>query len=256
VARLIVRNSSISIDGFGEGLGKDLQNPLDVRGSELFDWFFHTRTFQRMHGSEEEGKTGLDDDIASRGFANAGAWILGRNMFGPVHETWPDETWNGWWGEEPPCHTPVLVLTHHPRSPWPCRAAQCFTSSRTGSRPRWLRPTKSPGGKDVRLGGGVATINPCVTDQGFTILPVLSAPGSRAAERADAPTLARRGAASPSLQHKRSASNTSTSQSLRRQHRKESHPPWTSDLCHRKAGPKVCTPRGGKAARRVPGLPP
>jgi len=107
VARLLVGNFSISVDGSGAGLGQDLQNPLGVCGPELFDWFFHTRTFQRMHGSEEEGETGLEDDIASRGFANVGAWILGRNMFGPVRGPWPDETWKGWWARSrpttPPC---------------------------------------------------------------------------------------------------------------------------------------------------------
>ena len=158
MARLIVGNFSISIDGFGAGPGQDLQNPLGVRGPELFDWFFPTRTFQRMHGSEEEGETGLEDDIASRGFANVGAWILGRNMFGPVRGPWPDETWKGWWGEEPPYHTPVFVLTHHPRSPLAMKGGTMFHFITDGIEAALAKANEVAGGKDVRLGGGVATI--------------------------------------------------------------------------------------------------
>ena len=158
MARLIVGNFSISIDGFGAGPGQDLQNPLGVRGPELFDWFFPTRTFQRMHGSEEEGETGLEDDIASRGFANVGAWILGRNMFGPVRGPWPDETWRGWWGEEPPYHTPVFVLTHHPRSPLAMKGGTVFHFITDGIEAALAKANEVAEGKDVRLGGGVATI--------------------------------------------------------------------------------------------------
>jgi dihydrofolate reductase len=158
MARLIVGNFSISIDGFGAGPGQDLQNPLGVRGPELFDWFFPTRTFQRMHGSEEEGETGLEDDIASRGFANVGAWILGRNMFGPVRGPWPDETWRGWWGEEPPYHTPVFVLTHHPRSPLAMKGGTMFHFITDGIEAALAKANEVARGKDVRLGGGVATI--------------------------------------------------------------------------------------------------
>ncbi len=158
MARLIVGNFSISIDGFGAGPGQDLQNPLGVRGPELFDWFFPTRTFQRMHGSEEEGETGLEDDIASRGFANVGAWILGRNMFGPVRGPWPDETWKGWWGEEPPYHTPVFVLTHHPRPPLAMKGGTMFHFITDGIEAALAKANEVAGGKDVRLGGGVATI--------------------------------------------------------------------------------------------------
>ena len=157
MARLIVGNFSISIDGFGAGLGQDLQNPLGVRAPELFDWFFHTRTFQRMHGSEKEGETGLDD-IASRGFANVGAWILVRNMFGPVRGPWPDETWKGWWGEEPPYHTPVFVLTHHPCSPLAMKGGTMFHFITDGIEAALAKANEVAGGKDVRLGGGVATV--------------------------------------------------------------------------------------------------
>ena len=108
---------SISIDGFGAGPGQDLENPLGVGGLRVFDWFFPTRTWQRMHGNED-GETGVDDDVAARGFENVGAYILGRNMFGPVCGRWPDESWKGWWGDEPPYHTRSLCspITRGPRS--------------------------------------------------------------------------------------------------------------------------------------------
>ena len=116
MSKLCVRCFAISVDGFGAGPDQDLQNPLGVRGTELMEWFFQTRAWGRMHG-HEGGETGTDDGVAAQGFAGIGAWIIGRNMFGPVRGPWPDESWRGWWGEEPPYHTPVFVLTHHPRAP-------------------------------------------------------------------------------------------------------------------------------------------
>src|SRR5437868_9989768 len=116
MAQVRVHTFSISIDGYGAGPNQDLQHPVGVRGSELFEWFFHTRTWQRMYGSEK-GEQGVDDDFAVKGFEGIGAWILGRYMCGPVRGPWPDDSWKGWWGDEPPYHTPVFVLTHHPRAP-------------------------------------------------------------------------------------------------------------------------------------------
>jgi dihydrofolate reductase len=116
VSKLRVQSFAVSIDGYGAGPGQDLQNPLGVGGPELMEWFFHTRVWRRMHG-HDDGETGVDNEMAERGFAGIGAWILGRNMFGPVRGPWPDESWKGWWGEEPPYHTPVFVLTHYPRPP-------------------------------------------------------------------------------------------------------------------------------------------
>lgn len=106
----------MSLDGFSAGLNQDLENPLGIGGHLLMDWFFHTRTWRHMHGLEG-GETGVDDTIAAAGLAGLGAWILGRNMFGPVRAPWPDDKWKGWWGEEPPYHVPAFVLTHHPRAP-------------------------------------------------------------------------------------------------------------------------------------------
>ena len=114
--KLRVQSFTVSLDGFGAGPGQDLQNPLGVNGPELMEWLLHTRMWCELHG-EAGGEAGVDDGIAQQGFAGVGAWILGRNMFGPVRGPWPDESWQGWWGETPPYHTPVFVLTHHPRPP-------------------------------------------------------------------------------------------------------------------------------------------
>ena len=114
MSRLIVSSFGLSIDGFGAGPNQSLDNPLGVGGPALMEWAFTTRTFQQMHGGSG-GSTGVDDDFAARGFVNLGAWILGRNMFGPVRGPWSDNQWKGWWGANPPYHVPVFVLTHHPR---------------------------------------------------------------------------------------------------------------------------------------------
>ena len=157
MTKLRVHSFSVSIDGFGAGPDQDLEHPLGVGGPELFDWFFRTRTFQRMHGGEG-GETGVDDDVAAQGFVHVGAWILGRNMFGPVRGPWPDESWKGWWGEEPPYHVPVFVLTHHPRPPLPMKGGTTFHFVTDGIRAALDRAREAAGEKDVRLGGGAATI--------------------------------------------------------------------------------------------------
>src|SRR4051794_34706652 len=113
MSRLRVHSFSISVDGYGAGPDQGLSNPLGRGGESLHGWFVPTRTFRRMQG-DSDGTTGVDEDFAARGFDNIGAWILGRNMFGPVRGPWPNETWQGWWGDNPPYHCPVFVLTHHP----------------------------------------------------------------------------------------------------------------------------------------------
>ncbi len=157
MSRLLVRAFSRSIDGYGAGLGQDLQHPVGIRGPELFDWFFHTRTWHRMHGGAN-GETGIDDDLAAQGFEGIGAWILGRNMFGPVRGPWPDESWKGWWGDEPPYHTPVFVLTHYPRTPLTMKGGTGFRFVTEGIEAALELARAAAGGKDVRLGGGVSTI--------------------------------------------------------------------------------------------------
>src|SRR5205085_8586085 len=157
MSRLRVHSFSVSLDGFSAGPRQDLEHPLGVGGERLFDWFFHTRTFQSMHGGEG-GETNADDAIAARGFAPFGAWILGRNMFGPVRGPWPDDSWNGWWGEEPPYHVPVFVLTHHARPPLEMKGGTVFHFVTDGIDAALERARASAGGRDVRIGGGVATI--------------------------------------------------------------------------------------------------
>lgn len=157
MSRLRVHTFSVSIDGFGAGPRQDLEHPLGVGGPEAFDWVFHTRTFQRMHGTGE-GETGVDDDFCARGFDNIGAWILGRNMFGPVRGSWPDDNWRGWWGEEPPYHVPVFVLTHHARAPLSMKGGTEFRFVTDGIEAALAQAKEAADEKDVRLGGGVATI--------------------------------------------------------------------------------------------------
>jgi len=157
MSRLRVASFSISLDGFGAGPDQTLQNPLGVGGESLHEWVFPTRTFQRMHGNGA-GTSGVDDDFAARGFQNLGAWILGRNMFGPIRGPWPDDAWKGWWGDEPPYHVPVFVLTHHARAPIEMKGGTTFHFVTGGIQQALDRARTEARGKDVRLGGGVATI--------------------------------------------------------------------------------------------------
>jgi dihydrofolate reductase len=157
VSKLRVQSFAISIEGYGAGPGQDLQNPLGLRGPELMDWFFHTRAWRKMHG-DENGETGVDNAIVEQGFAGVGAWILGRNMFGPVRGPWLDYSWKGWWGDEPPYHTPVFVLTHHPRSPLTMAGGTEFHFVTGGIHSALEQARAAASGRDIRLGGGVATI--------------------------------------------------------------------------------------------------
>lgn len=155
--RLLVSGFSISIDGFGAGPSQSLEDPLGVGTEDLHDWLVGTRTFKQAHGGQG-GTTGPDEDFAARGFAGIGAWIMGRNMFGPIRGPWPDDTWRGWWGENPPYHTPVFVLTHHQRPPVPMRGGTVFHFVTDGIQSAFAQAKAAAGEKDVRLGGGVATI--------------------------------------------------------------------------------------------------
>jgi len=157
VPELCVRSFAISIDGYGAGPGQDLQNPLGVHGPELMDWLFQTRAWRSMHG-EQGGETGVDNAMAEQGFQGIGAWILGRNMFGPVRGPWPDESWKGWWGDEPPYHTPVFVLTHYPRAPLRMAGGTEFHFITSGIDAALEQARAAARGGDVRLGGGVAAI--------------------------------------------------------------------------------------------------
>ena len=148
----------VSIDGFGAGPHQSLENPLGVHGPEIMEWFFPTRVFQRMHGGGADGETGVDNQVAERGFHDIGAWILGRNMFGPVRGPWPDESWKGWWGDEPPYHVPAFVLTHHARQPLAMKGGTTFHFVTDGIHAALEQAKAAAKGKDIRLGGGVSTI--------------------------------------------------------------------------------------------------
>ena len=157
MTKLRVNCFAISLDGYGAGVDQSLDNPLGKGGNTLHEWFTSTRSFKKMFGSEG-GETGIDDDFAARGIANLGAWILGRNMFGPVRGAWPDDEWKGWWGEEPPYRVPVFVLTHHPRASITMKGGTTFHFVTDGIHAALRRAKEAAGGKDIRVGGGAATI--------------------------------------------------------------------------------------------------
>lgn len=155
--KLVIRCFSVSADGYGAGPSQDINNPIGIGGMALHEWVFQTRTFQRTHLGKDEGTTGPDDDFAARGYENIGAWILGRNMFGPVRGPWQDDSWKGWWGDEPPYHCPVFVLTHHPRAPIEMKGGTVFHFVTDGIEAAAQHARRAAGDKDVRVGGGVAT---------------------------------------------------------------------------------------------------
>ena len=164
MTKVVVRSFGISLDGYGAGPNQSLENPLGVGGTALQGWFFPTRTFQRMTGGDS-GVTGLDDNFAARGFENIGAWILGRNMFGPVRGPWPDENWKGWWGDNPPYHVPVIVLTRHARGPISMAGGTTFHFVTKGIHSALEQAIAAANGKDVRIGGGVSTIRQFLRDR-------------------------------------------------------------------------------------------
>jgi dihydrofolate reductase len=157
MSKVRVAAFSVSIDGFGAGPRQDLENPLGVRGMELHSWFFPTDVFQKMHG-QGEGTPGIDNDMAAQSFENVGAWILGRNMFGPIRGSWLDDSWKGWWGDTPPYQVPVFVLTHHARAPLEMKGGTTFHFVTDGIESALRQATQAAQGKDVRIGGGVSTI--------------------------------------------------------------------------------------------------
>lgn len=174
---------SISIDGYGAGPRQSLENPLGVGGRALHEWAFATRTFHRMFG-QDGGSYGPDEAFAARSFENVGAWIMGRNMFGPVRGPWPDDTWRGWWGENPPYHVPVFVLTHYPRESIVMQGGTTFHFIADGIHAALERAKAAANGRDVRIGGGVAVILQylrarLIDDLHIAVAPVLLGSGER-----------------------------------------------------------------------------
>jgi dihydrofolate reductase len=193
MSRLRAHTISMSIDGYSAGPNQNREHPLGVGGPGLFDWFFHTRTFRRMHGAGE-GEAGIDDDVAAAGFQNVGAWILGRNMFGPIRGPWPDDAWKGWWGDEPPYQVPTFVLTHHARAPIVMQGGTTFHFVTEGIHAALEHATEAAQGRDVRVGGGAATIRQflrarLLDELHVAIAPVLLGSGESLFHGLDLPAL-------------------------------------------------------------------
>ena len=180
MSKLCVHGFAISIDGYGAGPRQDLDHPLGVNGFDLMGWFVRTRTWRQKQG-EPDGETGIDDSIAAKGFG-FGAWIMGRNMFGPVRGPWPDESWKGWWGDDPPYHVPVFVLTHHARPPLTMEGGTTFLFVTGGMHEALDRAKAAANGRDVRVGGGVSTVRQylqagLVDEMHLAVSPVLLGAG-------------------------------------------------------------------------------
>lgn len=193
MSMLRVESFSISVDGYGAGPNQSVENPLGVGGESLHEWVVATRTFQKVHG-DEGGSTGVDNDFAARGFRNIGAWIMGRNMFGPIRGPWPDDKWRGWWGKNPPYHTPVFVLTHHPRQSFSMEGGTTFHFITDGIHRALERAVAAAKGLDVRLGGGVSTIKQylrarLIDEMHFAVAPVLLGSGESLFADLDLPSL-------------------------------------------------------------------
>ena len=157
MSKVVVQSMGVSLDGFAAGTDQSLENPLGVRGPELMEWFFPTKTFIGQHGGEG-GETGIDNDFAAASMSGKGAWILGRNMFGPVRGPWPDDSWKGWWGDEPPYSVPTFVLTHYPREPIEMKGGTTFYFVTDGIESALEQAKAAAGDMDVRIGGGPETI--------------------------------------------------------------------------------------------------
>jgi dihydrofolate reductase len=193
MGKVRVNAFSISIDGYGAGSDQSTENPLGRGGEALHEWFVPTRSFRQVYG-EEGGTTGVDDDFGARSMENLGAWIMGRNMFGPVRGNWPDFEWKGWWGEEPPYHCPVFVLTHHERPPLEMAGGTVFHFVTGGIHAALDRARDAAGEKDIRIGGGAATIREylrigAIDEMHVAIAPVLLGGGEPLFEGLDLPAL-------------------------------------------------------------------
>ena len=193
MSKVRVASFSVSLDGYGAGPDQDLQNPMGVGGMVLHAWAFPTRTFKKMQGGEG-GSTGVDETFAARGFENVGAWILGRNMFGPVRGPWLNEDWKGWWGDTPPYHVPVFVLTHQAREPLVMQGGTTFYFVTEGMEVALRRAIDAAHGRDVRIGGGTTTVRQylqarLIDEMHLAVSPKLLGRGENLFEGIDLPAL-------------------------------------------------------------------
>jgi dihydrofolate reductase len=194
MSKLRVERFTVSLDGYGAGPNQSVANPLGVGGASLHEWAVATRTFQKHVLGGEGGTTGTDDDFVARGFRHVGAWILGRYMFGPIRGPWPDDKWQGWWGDNPPFHTAVFVLTHHPRESISMSGGTTFHFVTDGAHRALERATEAAGGLDVRLGGGVATVRQylrarLIDEMHIAVAPILLGSGESLFANIDMPAL-------------------------------------------------------------------
>lgn len=194
MSKLRVNAFTLSLDGYGAGPNQTLQHPLGNGGENLHKWMVGTRTFLKMVLGKEGGTTDTDDMLAAKSFEDVGAWILGRNMFGPIRGDWPDESWKGWWGDSPPYHVPVFVLTHHRRASITMEGGTTFHFVTDGIRAALEQARAAAGGKDVRVGGGVSTIRQYLQESlidhmHLAISPVLLGAGEHLFAGLDMPKL-------------------------------------------------------------------
>jgi dihydrofolate reductase len=183
MTQLRVHAFSVSLDGYGAGPNQSVDAPLGEQGEQLHEWIVDTRTFRDLYGPEG-GETGVDDDLVAAGFDGIGAWILGRNMFGPVRGDWPDDSWKGWWGDNPPYHCSVFVLTHHPRESIEMDGGTTFHFVTDGIEEALDQAKAAAGDLDVRLGGGAETIKQymragLLDSMHIAIVPVMLGDGER-----------------------------------------------------------------------------
>ncbi|MBX5158047.1 MULTISPECIES: dihydrofolate reductase family protein [unclassified Rhizobium] len=205
MSKVRVAAFSLSVDGFGAGPEQSMQDPLGKRGTEMFQWFFHTRTFRAMQG-KDDGSQGIDEDYAARGMANFGAFILGRNMFGPIRGDWPDKAWKGWWGPNPPYHAPTFILTHYPREPLVMEGGTTFHFVTGGIEDALEKAKAAAGGKDVKIGGGVSTVRQylqagLIDELHFALSPVVLGKGEAMFTGIDLPALGFRVAEHVATEH-------------------------------------------------------
>lgn len=175
MSKVRVNAFSISVDGYGAGMDQSVADPLGRRGEELHEWVFGTRTFRKMYGNDG-GSDGVDEGYAARAMAGLGAWIMGRNMFGPVRGEWPDHDWKGWWGDTPPYHCPVFVLTHHERPPLEMAGGTVFHFVTDGIESALAQARAAAGERDIRIGGGVETVREYLAARAIDELHIPVAP--------------------------------------------------------------------------------
>lgn len=193
MGKVVVRSFGMSIDGFGAGPNQSLENPLGVGFPKVMEWFFPTNVWRQMQGLGS-GETGVDNSMAEKGFEDMGAWILGRNMFGPIRGPWPDENWKGWWGDEPSYHTPTFVLTHYPRGTIKMAGGTDFIFVTDGIESALKQAKAAAGDKNVRIGGGVSTIRQylkarAIDEMHLAVRPVLLGSGEKLFDGIDLPSL-------------------------------------------------------------------